>query len=146
MEYLLEDIRSALMAGLNTKGERVERPLSPHLQVYRWPISMALSILHRASGIALGIGTLAFTCWVVSIAVSPHAFAIVQTVFGSLLGQLILAGWTFALIFHLCSGVRHLFWDAGYGFVASQYERSAWIVIAASICGTILAWIVSLII
>ena len=130
------------MVGQSTKGERVERPLSPHLQVYRWPISMALSILHRASGIALGVGTLAFTSWVTSLAISPNAFAIVQTVFGSLLGQLILAGWTFALIFHLSTGVRHLFWDAGYGFVAPQYEQSAWIAIAITICGTILVWII----
>jgi succinate dehydrogenase / fumarate reductase, cytochrome b subunit len=130
------------MVGQSTEGERVERPLSPHLQVYRWPISMALSILHRASGIALGVGTLAFTWWVTSIAISPNAFAIVQAVFDSLLGQLILAGWTFALIFHLSTGVRHLFWDFGYGFVAPQYERSAWIAIAMTICGTILVWII----
>lgn len=142
MECLLEDIRSALMVGQNTKGERVERPLSPHLQIYRWPISMALSILHRASGIALGVGTLTFTWWVTAIAVSPHAFAIAQAFFGSLLGQLVVAGWTFALIFHLCTGVRHLFWDAGHGFVAPQYERSAWITIAVAVGGTIVILII----
>jgi succinate dehydrogenase / fumarate reductase cytochrome b subunit len=142
MERLLEDIRSALMVGQNTKGDGVARPLSPHLQVYRWPISMTLSILHRVSGVALGVGTLAFTFWVTSIAISPHAFAIVQAVFSSLLGQFVLAGWTFALVFHLCTGVRHLFWDAGRGFVAPQYEWTAWIAIAATLCGTILVWIV----
>ena len=135
-------MRSALMVGLNTKGERVERPLSPHLQVYRWPISMALSILHRASGIALGVGTLAFTWWVVALAEGPSAFATVQAAFGSILGKLVLAGWTFALIFHLCTGIRHLFWDAGRGFIAPHYERSAWIAIIGAVCGTILVLIV----
>lgn len=142
MECLLEDIRSALMLSRNTKSERVARPLSPHLQVYRWPISMALSILHRASGIALGFGTLAFTWWIISVAISPHALVVAQTVFGSILGKLILAGWTFALIFHLCTGIRHLFWDAGYGFVAPVYERSGWIAIAAAVCGTVLVLII----
>lgn len=130
------------MVGLNTKGERVERPLSPHLQVYRWPITMALSILHRATGIALGVGTLAFTWWVVALAEGPGAFATVQGFFGSILGKLVLVGWTFALIFHLCTGIRHLFWDAGRGFVAPHYERSAWIAIIGAVCGTVLVLIV----
>jgi succinate dehydrogenase / fumarate reductase cytochrome b subunit len=142
MECLLEDVRSALMLGRNTKGELVERPLSPHLQIYRWPISMALSIVHRASGIALGFGTLVFTWWIISIAASPRAFAIAQTVLGSLLGKFILAGWTFALIFHLCTGIRHLFWDAGCGFAVPEYERSGWIAITAAVCGTVLVLVV----
>ena len=74
----MRDVRDALMIARNTDGKLVHRPLSPHLQIYRWPISMALSILHRASGIALGVGTLLLTWWLVAAATSSRAFEVAQ--------------------------------------------------------------------
>ena len=92
------------------------RPLSPHLQVYRWPISMALSILHRVTGMALFFGTLLWVWWLLAAAVGDDPFDSAQWFMGSWLGQIMLLGWTFALFFHLANGVRHLFWDMGKGF------------------------------
>ena len=88
------------------------RPLSPHLQVYRWQITMALSILHRMTGVGLGLGLLLLTWWVVAAATGPDYFDFVQGIMASWLGRLILLGFTWALFFHLCNGIRHLFWDA----------------------------------
>jgi succinate dehydrogenase / fumarate reductase cytochrome b subunit len=121
----------------------VERPLSPHLQIYRWPITMATSILHRASGVGLGIGTLLLAWWLVAAAAGPDYFAYVQGVLGSWLGRLILLGFTWALFFHLCNGIRHLVWDVGIGFEKAAASRASWIVIAASVVLTVVAWILA---
>jgi len=121
----------------------VERPLSPHLQIYRWPITMATSILHRASGVGLGFGTLLLAWWLVAAAAGPEYFAYVQGVLGSWLGRLILLGFTWALFFHLCNGIRHLVWDIGIGFEKAAASRASWIVIAASVVLTILAWVLA---
>ena len=121
----MKDVRDALMIARNSEGKLVRRPLSPHLQVYRWPISMALSILHRVTGVALGIGTLLFTWWLVATASNDVVFDQAQWFMGSALGLLLLFGWSLALIFHFFSGIRHLVWDAGVGFDAPtlQYHR-----------------------
>jgi len=132
------------MVARNTDGKLVNRPLSPHIQVYRWPISMALSILHRASGCALGVGTLLLTWWLVAGATSPEAFARAQRFVASPIGLLLLFGWSAALIFHLFSGIRHLAWDAGKGFDAPDYDRSGWAVIIATGACTLLVWAVGL--
>lgn len=121
----------------------VERPLSPHLQIYRWPITMATSILHRASGVGLGIGTLLLAWWLVAAAAGPDYFAYVQGVLGSWLGRLILLGFTWALFFHLCNGIRHLVWDVGIGFEKAAASRASWIVITASVVLTVVAWILA---
>src|SRR5690606_1427727 len=92
------------------------RPLSPHLQIYRPQITSTLSILHRLTGIALGGGTLLLTWWLVAAAAGPEAFATAQGFICSIVGRLLLFGWSFALFYHLCNGIRHLVWDAGYGF------------------------------
>lgn len=140
----MRDVRDALMVARNTDGKLVRRPLSPHLQVHRWPISMALSILHRASGIALGVGTLLMTWWLVAAARSEASFATAQWFMGSIVGKLLLFGWTVALFYHFCSGIRHLWMDTGRGFEKAEYDSSAKIVVGATIVMTVGAWIVAL--
>ena len=140
----MRDVRDAQMTARNSEGELVRRPLSPHLQVYRWPISMALSILHRVTGCALGVGTLLLTWWLVAAASPDEVFDRAQWFMGSALGLLLLFGWSLALIFHFFNGIRHLVWDAGIGFEAPAYNTSGWaVVIATGVC-TVLVWVVGL--
>jgi succinate dehydrogenase / fumarate reductase cytochrome b subunit len=142
----VKDVRDALMIARNTDGKLVRRPLSPHVQVYRWPLSMALSILHRITGVALGVGTLLMTWWLIAAASSDTAFATAEGFIGSPIGLLLLFGWTIALFFHLFSGVRHLVWDAGFGFDAPDYNTSGWaVVIATGVC-TVLVWVIGLLV
>jgi succinate dehydrogenase / fumarate reductase cytochrome b subunit len=141
----VKDVRDALMIARTSDGKLVRRPLSPHVQVYRWPVSMALSILHRITGCALGVGTLLLTWWLVSAASADDAvFDRAQWFMGSAVGLLLLFGWSLALIFHFFSGIRHLVWDAGFGFDAPAYNTSGWGVIIATGVGTVLVWIVGL--
>lgn len=93
-----------------------KRPLSPHLGIYRWQITMTMSILHRATGVALAAGSLALVYWLVAAAMGPDAYAQAQTLFATWPSQVLLWGWTFAFFYHLCNGIRHLAWDAGWGF------------------------------
>jgi succinate dehydrogenase / fumarate reductase cytochrome b subunit len=117
------------------------RPLSPHLQIYRWQWTMLLSITHRATGIALAVGALLLVCWLLAVASGPAAFAAVQGFIGSWLGRLLLFGWTWALLYHLFNGIRHLFWDAGLGFELPAARASAYTVAVASIAVTLAVWI-----
>jgi succinate dehydrogenase / fumarate reductase cytochrome b subunit len=134
------------MIAHTSDGKLVRRPLSPHIQVYRWPLSMALSILHRVTGVALGVGTLLLTWWLVAAATSPEALATAQWFMGSAVGLLLLFGWSLALIFHFFSGVRHLVWDAGFGFDAPSYNTSGWGVVIATGVATGLVWIIGLVV
>jgi len=120
------------------------RPLSPHLQVYRWQLTSVLSILHRATGIALSVGALYLAVWVMYAAGSSRGYAVFQEFNGSILGRILLGGWLFSAFYHLCNGIRHLFWDAGYGFELKDAYRSGWIVVAVSLVATVLSWIVGL--
>jgi succinate dehydrogenase / fumarate reductase, cytochrome b subunit len=138
------DVHDTLMVGRSSDGRLVSRPLSPHLSVYRWPVSMALSISHRVTGVGLGIGTLLLTWWLVAAATSDAAFATVQGFLASWLGVLLLLAWAAALIFHLCTGIRHLFWDAGQGFDDHAYRASGWSVVAVTVVVTLIVWIVGL--
>jgi len=130
------------MVARTSDGKVIGRPLSPHLQVYRWPISMALSIGHRVTGVGLGIGTLLLTWWLVAAAISDSAFARVQWFLATPVGMVLLFGWSAALFFHFFAGIRHLVWDAGYGFEKPWYDRSGWAVVIATIVATLLLWIV----
>ncbi|MFC3675083.1 succinate dehydrogenase, cytochrome b556 subunit [Ferrovibrio xuzhouensis] len=121
----------------------VERPLSPHLQIYRWPVTMATSILHRATGIALAVGSLLLAWWLLAAAAGPDYYTMVQAIMGSWLGRLVLFGFTWALLYHLLSGIRHLFWDTGRGFELPAANRASWLVIAGSVVLTVLAWILA---
>ena len=117
------------------------RPLSPHLQVYRLPLLALLSIAHRLTGLALAVGTFLLVWWLVAAATGPEAYATVQGVISSVIGRLLLFGWTLALFYHLCNGIRHLFWDAGYGFGLKAAYASGWAVLAAAVVLTLLAWV-----
>jgi succinate dehydrogenase / fumarate reductase cytochrome b subunit len=117
------------------------RPLSPHLQIYRWQWTMMLSITHRATGIALAVGALLLVCWLLAVASGPDAFAAVHGFVGSWLGRLLLFGWTWALLYHLFNGVRHLFWDAGMGFDLPVARASGYAVAVASVAATLAVWI-----
>jgi succinate dehydrogenase / fumarate reductase cytochrome b subunit len=130
------------MVARNTDGNLIRRPLSPHLQAYRWPLSMALSISHRVTGVGLGLGTLLLTWWLVAAAVSDDAFDRVQWFLASPIGVLLLFGWTLALFFHFFAGIRHLAWDAGYGFDQPWYDRSGWAVVIATVAASLLLWII----
>ena len=117
--------------------DRVERPLSPHLQVYRWEITMALSILHRGTGLALSAGLIVFVYWLLSLAGGPNAYAQAQAVLGSVLLKLCYVGWAFCFFYHLGNGIRHLAWDLGYGFERAQINLTGWIVVAFAAAATL---------
>ncbi len=117
------------------------RPLSPHLQVYKPQLTTFMSITHRATGIALAVGTLMLVCWLIAAATGETAFAEVQAFLGSIIGRLLLLGWSYALFYHMCNGLRHLFWDAGKGFEIETAYLTGRIVIGASVLLTIVAWL-----
>ena len=120
---------------------RIERPLSPHLQTYRWTLTMALSIIHRATGVALYFGTLLLAWWLIAAATGPAAYSNVQAFTSSFIGRLIVFGYTWALLHHLLSGLRHFVWDLGYGFKASERETLTWGALIGGISLTVLLWI-----
>jgi succinate dehydrogenase / fumarate reductase cytochrome b subunit len=117
------------------------RPLSPHILVYRWPITMTLSILHRVTGVALSVGLIVLTIWLVALSTGAAAYEQITAVLQSTVGRLLLVGFSFAFFFHLCNGVRHLFWDVGKGFEMRQVNASAWSVILATIVLTLGLWL-----
>ena len=105
---------------------------------------MAMSIGHRVTGVGLGIGTLLLTWWLAAAALSDEAFARVQWFLATPIGLLLLFGWTLALFFHFFAGIRHLAWDAGYGFDKPWYERFGWAVVIATILATVVLWVIGL--
>ena len=119
-----------------------ERPLSPHLSIYRWPITMTLSILHRATGVAMTVGLVVLTTWLVSAASGVDDHDQFVTLMSTLVGRLLLIGWSFAFFFHLANGVRHLVWDTGRGFEKRQANASAWFVLVTAIVATALLWVI----
>lgn len=116
------------------------RPLSPHLSIYRWPITMTLSILHRATGLALSVGLIVLVAWLFSAASGPESYSLVVSTLDSTFGRVCLAGWSFAFFFHLSNGIRHLVWDAGFGFEIRQANASAWFVLLLALVLTTLFW------
>ena len=121
---------------------KVERPLSPHLQVYRWYFTMALSIAHRVTGVAMAIGLVFLTWWLLALASGPDAFGVVRAIVDSWFGTLVLLVYTFIVFYHMGNGVRHLVWDAGYGFdiEVARYSGMAVLVFAGTM--TVITWIV----
>ena len=117
------------------------RPLSPHLQIYKRTLTMTMSIVHRITGIALYAGTLLLVWWLSAAAHSDHYFSMVQAIFGSWIGQLVLFGFTWALVHHTLGGIRHLIWDMGHGFDLPSVEQGARLTLAASIIITIALWV-----
>lgn len=120
------------------------RPLSPHLTIYRWPITMTLSILHRATGIALSFGLLVLVGWLTQAAAGPEQYQYFRAAMSNAVGIILLIGWTFAFFLHLANGVRHLFWDVGYGFEKSQANASAWFALLFAAVLTAVFWVIKL--
>ncbi len=116
------------------------RPLSPHLDIYRWQIGNTLSILHRISGIVLAFGTLALAFWLVSLAGGEDSYRSAHRMFASPLGLVFLGGWSFAFFYHLLNGVRHLFWDVGWGFERHQRRASGWFAVLGAVASTAALW------
>lgn len=109
-----------------------QRPLSPHLQVYKPQITSVLSIFHRMTGVAMGGGMLLITWWLLAAAYGPEAYAVFHGFAASFLGQLIIAGFVWCLCYHLCNGIRHLIWDLGLGFDLESVTKSGILTLAAS--------------
>jgi succinate dehydrogenase / fumarate reductase, cytochrome b subunit len=120
----------------------VARPLSPHLQIYRPTLTMMMSIVHRITGAALYVGTLLLAWWLLAAASGPNAYATFQTVASSLIGRLVLFGYTWALVHHMLGGIRHLIWDTGHGLGPAEREWLARANLVGSIILTILLWLV----
>lgn len=122
-------------------NQRAERPLSPHLQVYHWGLHMALSILHRVSGVALGFATLMLAWWLMAIAAGPVYYNQFLAFIAHPFGRLALFGFTAALIYHLLNGIRHLYWDTGKGLSVESVQRSGQWAVLLTIVLTLAAWI-----
>jgi succinate dehydrogenase cytochrome b subunit len=118
-----------------------ERPLSPYLSVYRWPVTMTVSILHRISGVTLSIGLVLLAGWLVRAAAGPEQYQGIRVALGSLPGRLLLVLISLAFFVHLANGIRHLVWDLGYGFEKRQANASAWFVVVLAAALTILFWV-----
>lgn len=118
---------------------RPDRPLSPHLQVYRLPLTAILSITHRITGVGLALGALLLVAWLTAAAAGPAWFGTVSSLMGSWLGRIVLFGFTWALFYHLCNGIRHLFWDAGFGYDKAVARTSG---IAVAVISLVVAVVV----
>ena len=123
---------------------RAERPLSPHLGVYRWQISNSLSILHRATGVMLSLGALVLGGWLITVAAGYEAYGRVMEWLSSPFGRFMLFAWTFCFFYHLSNGVRHLFWDAGFGFDKHRARLTGWVVVAVALILSIGLWTAAL--
>lgn len=121
--------------------ESRQRPLSPHLQIYRPQITSVLSILHRLTGVALAAGAVLLTYWLSCAVYGPESFARAQAVMGSWIGKTVLLGLTFSLYYHLANGIRHLAWDAGWGFDLPTLRVTGWLVVGASLVLTLATWV-----
>lgn len=117
-----------------------QRPLSPHLQVYRWQVQMVTSILHRTTGIILAVGSLLMAWALVALAAGPEQFADFSAAARSPLGFLVLFGWTWAFAYHLINGIRHLVQDAGYAYSIPDFIRNSWVSVIGSLVLTALVW------
>lgn len=126
------------------RNQRIERPLSPHLQVYRPLINMMMSIVHRITGAALYFGTVLLAWWLTAAATGPAYFNYVSGVFGSLPGRVVLIGYTWALLHHMLGGLRHLVWDTGRGFDLKTIDRMSWGTIILSVLLTGAIWFTQL--
>jgi succinate dehydrogenase / fumarate reductase, cytochrome b subunit len=127
----------------NVKTSRMrDRPLSPHLQIYKPMLTMMMSIVHRITGSALYLGTLLLIWWLIAAAAGPNAYAMVQWFMETLLGRFILFGYTWALIHHALGGIRHLIWDLGHGFGPAEREWLTVATLVGSVGLTIVIWFV----
>jgi len=118
-----------------------ERPISPHLQIYKPQLTTVLSILHRFTGVSLVAGAAVLVSWLIAAAHGVGAFDMAQAIAGAWYGRLLLFLWAFALFYHLCNGIRHLTWDAGMGLDLKSVYATGWLVVAASLTLTVICFI-----
>lgn len=119
---------------------QTQRPLSPHLQIYKWQVQMVTSILHRATGVALSVGSLIVVWGLIALAAGKDAFHDFKVYIGSPVGLILMLGWTWSLFYHLCNGIRHLIQDAGAGYAIVQFVRSSFWTVAGSLLLTLIVW------
>ncbi len=131
-----------MMVAQATDGRVVQRPLSPHLQVYRWPPTMLGSILNRMTGTAISIGTLLLVWWLAAAAAGPGPFAKVQRFLASPVGLILLFGWTASLFYHFYAGIRHLAWDAVIGFDQKTLNPVTYIILGLTAASTVIVFVV----
>jgi len=122
-----------------------DRPLSPHLAIYRWQSSNTLSIIHRMTGVVLSFGAFALVGWLISFVAGYGTYSLVNNLFSGVIGSLALFGWTFSFFYHLCNGIRHLFWDVGMGFDLRRAQQSGILVVVAALILTAGLWIAVLV-
>lgn len=120
-----------------------DRPLSPHLQIYRLPLNAITSITHRITGVLLCLGAVLLVIMLITLASGSQAWGVIQPWISGPVGWVILFGFTLVLYYHLCAGVRHLFWDAGYGYELQTARRASWWVIAGAAVLTLLTWAIA---
>ena len=142
----MKDAREALMVAHTSDGRTVRRPLSPHLEIYRPQLSSVLSIMNRVTSIAISAGTALLVWWLVAAASGPSAYATVSAFLGSFVGIFVLFGWTASLMYHFFAGLRHLAWDAGYGYGLPQMRITGLGTVVATGVSTVLIWAVGLLV
>ena len=120
---------------------QIDRPLSPHLQIYKLQLTSALSILHRITGAGLGLGAILVTVWLLAALSGDKAFALLQSFRGSLIGEVMLFCWLFAFNYHFLNGIRHLKWDSGRGLTLKSVYRSGAVVVAGSLLISVMIWL-----
>jgi succinate dehydrogenase / fumarate reductase cytochrome b subunit len=130
-----------LETGTTAPSQRL-RPLSPHLQIYKPMLTMMMSIVHRITGSALYFGMLLLAWWLIAAASGPNAYAYVEWFMGSLIGRLMLFGYTWALLHHMLGGIRHLIWDTGHGLEPAEREMLTLATLIGSIAFTLILWVV----
>ena len=125
---------------MSDSSKAKKRPLAPHLQVYKPQLTSVMSITHRATGYALAIGTIVLTWMLLAVAIGPEAYAVFLSFAGSSVGEFLLYGWSLALFYHLCNGVRHLLWDMGYLFKIENAYKAGYVVLVLTVMLTIFFW------
>lgn|SRR5476651_1508830 len=118
-----------------------ERPLSPHLQIYKIQITSLLSILHRMTGVILYGGAVLWVVWLVGLANGKESYNTIQSFLLHPLGLLLLLGWSLSFFYHFCNGIRHLCWDMGYGYDIKTVRQTGWFVVVMTIILTLFAWL-----
>lgn len=124
--------------------DEINRPLSPHIFIYKPQLTSVLSIMHRGTGIVLFGGSFLWAIWFMTLAAGSTVYLQAQALLLSPFGLFILLGWSFSLFYHLCNGIRHMFWDIGFGFELSAVYKSGWTVVCSSIALTILTWVIGI--
>lgn len=130
---------------MTAQTQQPQRPLSPFMlgSYYRFQLTSLLSILHRAAGVVIVLGTLGLTLWLIALAYGPDSYAFAAWLADTLIGKIVMVCFSYALLYHLCNGIRHLFWDAGYGYEIRSAYIGGYFAVAASIILTVVLWIVA---